>query len=392
MNAPEPSRPEPPATPWGRRYLRVFLAIVGLAALLAAGLNLLGFSLMTRPDHAVLAQFAYTWGRTTRPLLHDRLRPEIVVFGASWARDAFDPEDLSALTGAPAVNHAVSGGLPYENRRFLQSALAGNPNLKTVILNADSFILRPHALRSQHTFDEALLRVDADGAPNPYFGLRRAYTLTLSGAAVGANLEFLGMLRRLRAGETKEQVVVAYQQRDFARRPARRPPTPLSAAEIDEAVARAAAPPDPRPFAELSLALDAAAARGVAAFVYFNPSLVDVGSTTSVGEKLALLAFLAERAKRSPTPLKLLDFHYPNAVTLENRANPGLSRYFRPDGHPRPTVGALMAARFFDKPLPDGAPPELQADFGVDLLAHPDAAAWLVRQARRQAELQAERP
>ena len=35
-----------------------------------------------------------------------------------------------------------------------------------------------------------------------------------------------------------------------------------------------------------------------------------------------------------------------------------------PDGHPRPTVGTLMTARMFNRPMPGWAAPELSHEFG----------------------------
>ena len=83
-----------------------------------------------------------------------------------------------------AANHAVSGGQPYENRRFLQSALTQG-NLQTVLLNLDSFNRHPKQLKFQYGFNEGLLRVDEAGAPNTQASWHRFFAATLSGAAVG---------------------------------------------------------------------------------------------------------------------------------------------------------------------------------------------------------------
>ena len=69
-------------------------------------------------------------------------------------------------------------------------------------------------------------------------------------------------------------------------------------------------------------------------------------------------------------------------MTLEDQTNKGLSLFFRPDGHPRATVGTLIAARLADKPMPTWAPASLTGEFGVDLLKHRDPVGWLAARAR----------
>ncbi|MCP4979418.1 MAG: hypothetical protein GY935_02860 [Gammaproteobacteria bacterium] len=79
------------------------------------------------------------WGRTYKPILYDELQPDIAVFGASWARDAFDPIETGELLGGRVFNHAVSGGTTYETRRFADSA-PDNENLEAVIINLNTFL------------------------------------------------------------------------------------------------------------------------------------------------------------------------------------------------------------------------------------------------------------
>jgi len=82
--------------------------------------------------------------------------------------------------------------------------------------------------------------------------------------------------------------------------------------------------------------------------------------------------------------ISYFDFAYPNAVTLEGVLTPVTSsEYYRPDGHPRPTMGVLMAARMFDGEFPPATPAVLVQDFGVDLLAYEDAEGWLLERAAR---------
>jgi len=183
-------------------------------------------------------------------------------------------------------------------------------------------------------------------------------------------------------------VVPCYDRRDWKRSPAEPLRTPITQGEIDEALAQSSTPPDPLLFAELALALDAVQERGLEAHLYFTPFAIDL-NTSKISTKLAVLAYVQERARKFPGRLTLYDFDYPNAVTMECRTLAGPSLYYRPDGHPRPTVGQLIAARLFGQPTPAWADPQVKSDFGVELLAHPDAKGLIVRNARRRAELMA---
>ena len=70
-------------------------------------------------------------------------------------------------------------------------------------------------------------------------------------------------------------------------------------------------------------------------------------------------------------------------MTLEGFTAPVTqSVYYRPDGHPRPTVGLLMAAQMFGLDMPD-APEAVKRDFGTDLLRDPSQDSWLRERAAR---------
>ncbi len=62
-------------------------------------------------------------------------------------------------------------------------------------------------------------------------------------------------------------------------------------------------------------------------------------------------------------------FGYPNALTMEGLSEgAGASLFFRPDGHPRPSLGQLVVTRILALEDEPSAPP-VASDFGADLLA-----------------------
>lgn len=378
------SAPATDSPRWAPRYLKIAAAIVGVVTAVVVAINLVAFHFITQPAYATITQLLDGWGRNYKPILHDTLQPQVVAFGASWVRDSFDADTLSAQTGKKAFNHAVSGGQPYENRRFLESALAGDSAIDTVLLNVDSFILRPHAIRFGYGFDESILNTDPDGSPNRWVGVRRLYAVTLSGAAIGVNLDLFRNILRLNAGETKEDIAPSYERRDFATARIRHPREATTTTMVAEALAAFGKPVDERPYAEMQKALDAVCSRPLTVHWFFVPHLMSLEGTATIATKLEVLALLRARMPGCKATLSLYDFDYPNAVTLEDRTNRGLSLYWRPDGHPRPTVGELMAARMFGKPFPAWAPAEAEADWGRELLNDPGAVDWLAGGARAQ--------
>lgn len=366
-------------------HLRWILAVAALLWLIVIGINGTAFYVIAAPENQRILQNNVGWERTYKPMIHDRLQPEVAVFGASWARDAFDYEEITELLGRPFFNHAVSGGQPYENRRFLQSALAANPRLKVVLLNLNSFERHAKQLKFQYGFNEGLLNVDPDGEPNPQAGWNRFFAATLSGAAVGNNLSAFAILREFRGGKPKHELLRAYDRHDLAGNPRRAQwarmlagkPSGEGDAEPYEPTGTALK------FEELGKAIHLACARGLPVKTYYTPShpVILRYAHDQATLKIAVLDYLRALQPRCPAGLAYWDFAYPNAMTLEGLGGAdgdtgrGLARYFREDGHPRPTAGQLMAAQMFDRSF-FAAP--LQ-DMGVDLLALPrdQAERWI---------------
>lgn len=372
-----------------RRFLWIFCVGVLLVALLVAAVNLVAFRYMLRDDNQAIVQLLSGWGRLYKPILYDEIRPQVAVYGASWARDAFDPIETGRLLGRKVFNHGVSGGTPYETRRFAESSL-DNPNLEVAIVNLDSFYRDELGARFRYGFDESILDVDADNRPNSWVGARRAYSLALGGWAVGANIELIRAIYARDRGADRADYLESYQRADLTRRRYRIPqarqrifpepgaPTPPQA-EL---------PPrflDAEP-EHLEILLDRFCAAGVDVYAYFTPhhTRKEEECDASAREELVALGFLRRKQAACDARIRYFDFSYPNAVTLEGVLTPvEASEYYRPDGHPRPTVGLLMAARMFERDFPPGTPALLQQDFGVDLLAHEDAEGWLLEHAAR---------
>lgn len=372
-----------------RQHLRWILAVAAVLWSAVIAINGSAFFVIAAPENQRLLQNNVGWERTYKPMIHDRLQPEVAVFGASWARDAFDYEEISTLLAQPFFNHAVSGGYPYENRRFLQSALETG-RLRAVVLNLDSFLRHPRQTQFQYGFNDGLLRVQADGQPNAQAGWNRFFAATLSGAAVGNNLSALAILRKAQRGVPKEQLLRAYDRRDFSLQAER---VALWRAALLEGRPSGEGEPEafdaaalPQRLDELARALDLACARQVQVKAYWTVShpVILPQAVDQTALKLALWDFLQARQARCPAGLSYWDFAYPNAITQDGlREGGGRARFFREDGHPRPTAGRLMAARMFDRPLA-GVDAPLH-DLGIDLLrlSRADAHAWIAeRQAR----------
>jgi hypothetical protein len=371
----------------GRRFLRILATCVLAVAILVAGVNLAAYRYMLAEHNQAIVQLLSGWGRTYKPILYDEIKPEVAVFGASWARDAFDPIETGELLGRRVFNHGVSGGTAYETRRFADSAL-GNPNLQVAIINLNSVYRDTTTARFRYGFDESILNVDAEHRPNHFVGLRRAYSLALGGWAVGANVKLISTILERDRGVDRAHYLESYEHGDLTRRnlkpirkrifpkPGQGPQTaPGDALPIDVNVQED----------ELGIMIDGFCAHGVDVYAYFTPSHTrQQDCDLSAGKELAVLDFLRAKQRGCAARIRYFNFAYPNVMTLEGVITPvRSSHYYRPDGHPRPTAGLAMAASMFDRPYPPGTSPMLVEDFGVDLISHADAEGWLLERAAR---------
>ena len=371
-----------------RRFLRIFTSCVAVIAFLVATVNLVAYRYMLSEDNQTIVQLLSGWGRMYKPILYDEIKPEIAVFGASWARDAFDPLETSRLLGRSVFNHGVSGSTFYETRRFADSAL-DNPNLQAAIINLNTFYRTENRARFRYGFDESVLDVDANHQPNRFVGLRRAYSLALGGWAVGANIKLISTILARDRGVAKPDYLESYEQADLTRRnmiPIRDQIFPKSAQITAPGQPAAAIEALPTEQPELEIMIDGFCSNDVDVYAYFTPTHHASKQSCDPGasKKRAALDFLRHKQRSCAARIHYFDFSYANAVTLEGVLTPvKSSHYYRPDGHPRPTAGLAMAASMFGQPFPADASPLLAQDFGVDLLSHQDAEGWLLERAAR---------
>ena len=372
-----------------RRFLWIFATLVIVVASLVATVNLVAYRYMLRPENQAIVQLLSGWGRMYKPILYDEIRPDVAVFGASWARDAFDPIETGKMLGLKVFNHGVSGCTAYEARRFADSSLE-NLNLKTAIVNLDSFYGFDLEAKTRYGFDESILNLDAGGRPNHWVALKRAYSLALTGWAAGANVELIQAVLARDAGATRAEYLPAYEQADLTHRShtmseVRQRIFPQPGQAAAKAEAQSADPAGDGESAELGVMIDRFCANNVDVYAYYTPTH-SRGQACDVQarEKIAVLGFLRRKQASCKAKIHYYDFDYSNAVTLEGVLSPvRASKYYRPDGHPRPTVGLLMAARMFGKDFPPDTPQAVTRDFGVDLLAYPRPEDWLLIKAAR---------
>jgi hypothetical protein len=374
----------------GRRHLWVFALTAGLLFALVAGFNLYIFKVIAAPANQRILQNNVGWERSYKPILFDELKPKVAVFGASWARDAFDYEEMTSFFGREFFNFAASGAQPYENLRFLQSALALG-SLDTVILNLDSFSAYQRRPPTQYGFNEDILSVKPDGTANPFKTWHRLFALTLSGAAIASNVSSLKLLSQAQQGTPKEQMLRAYDRADYRQWPGaaegfqqRRSEAP----RLDESPRRQALPADieeqGRYLVHLKTALREVCQRGITTYTYLTPhhAFSFFGERLNdklLARQLAILDALQAARRGCKARLHFYDFHYPNGVTLESISVPlEFGELYRSDLHPRPAVGRLMVQKMFASASASARPGDPQ-EFGTDLLAMSDdeAKRWI---------------
>ena len=364
-----------------RRQLRRVMWVMGAVFALILVANNIVFQMIRSPQHIGTAQMIYGWARLYKPMIFDDVRPDLVSFGYSWVRDLFDPPRMEALTGKTFFNFGMSGATSFESLRLIQNMLAVHTP-KAALLDLRSFYDTPrdHLVESQ--FDERILHVNRDGSPNPQAGLYRLLKINTSGAALAFNYRFLVTHYAIASGEHREEVLPSYERRDWARARNR----------IEETRTLISQPrafgeeSDPRIRGKLSLHdLDASMGHlceaGVDIKLFESPIMCGY----DMSQTLAALQLVRARAPTCKSKISFHVFRYPNAVTLEGLAKePGLSMFYRPDSHPRPPLGEMIATRMLGLEGQPGAP-LLPKDFGANVAAMDNASAtdWILTRGKR---------
>jgi hypothetical protein len=357
------------------------MMLLGAVIISIMVINNLVFQKARSPQHIGTAQMIYGWARLYKPMLFDGVKPELVAFGYSWVRDLFDPPRMQALTGMKFFNFGMSGATSFESLRLIQNMLAVHPP-KAVLLNLQSFYDTPRDQLTESQFDERILHVNRDGSPNSWANLYRVLKINTSGAALAFNYRFLSSVQAMNTGKSREEVLGPYERRDWAE-------SPKLIAEARNLISTPrifGSDADPAIRGELSFNdLDAAMGQlcqaGVDIKLYESPAMCGY----DMRQTFAALQLVRKHQASCQSKISFHVFRYPNAVTMEGLAkNPGLSMFYRPDGHPRPTMGEVIVTRMFGLENKSGAPP-LPTDFGADVAAmsEDDANSWISSRAKR---------
>ena len=356
------------------RFLRTLLGVVLVIVVIVLAVNITAFRFMIQPENIGLAQMVSGWGRTYKPILHDRTEADYLFFGASWVRDLFDPQMLQEDYGIETFNFGVSGGKAYENRRFLQSALAVN-NPEAVFLNLDSFDRHPTQRRVSLGFDDRLLNMTEEGDVYPYANAWRAYMIGFGGAAVGHNLEFLSHIMDIKSGKSREETVRSYDQFDFGAN------ADVLNSHYQKIFSSKLSPSDVERFAgsgddslllldQLENAVGLACSEGVDVKAFTIPQpIFKYGCEADTGLEMLYFDKLQELSATCESDVSMHVYNYPNKVTLEAYyTDEPLSYFYREDGHPRPTLGRLIFANALDLPFV-GEHMTKADDFGVEVMS-----------------------
>ncbi|MDA0224388.1 MAG: hypothetical protein O3A08_11985 [Proteobacteria bacterium] len=365
-----------------RVHFRRILILLGLMVAVIIGLNNLTFYLIRQPQNVGTAQMIYGWARLYKPMIYDSVDAKSVSFGFSWVRDIFDPVKVEDLTGETFFNFGISGATSFESYRLIQNMLKVH-RPEQVFLDLESFYDAPMASRVEHQFDERILYINRDGSVNPTAKMHRLIKINTSGAALGFNFAFLETLYKQRAGVPIESLLPSYQRRDW-RAEAKLiadMKTWMTVPSVPSDSDRGKGGNQVPQLNDLAAAVTLLCDAQVDIHLYEAPYICGGDGTVS-RTGLALMQRLANTCKSNIT---YHSFRYPNAVTMEGMVRePAPSLFYRPDGHPRPSLGQMMLTRILSLQDEPGAPP-LPKDFGADLMAMSDAEAqsWISNRAAR---------
>ena len=117
-----------------------------------------------------------------------RLKPKTILMGSSRTKQGLNPEHPAIKNNQLAYNLAINGPNTYEVRRYIEHAIANQPDLKQVILGIDFFMFNA-TLQNQPSFEEKRLGkkyIIASDAVNALFSLD---TFNISKKTISASLK-----------------------------------------------------------------------------------------------------------------------------------------------------------------------------------------------------------
>ena len=85
-----------------------------------------------------------------------RLKPKVILMGSSRTKQGLNPEHPAIKNNRLAYNLAINGPNLYEVRRYIEHAIANQPDLQQIILGIDFFMFNS-SLENQPSFEEKRL-------------------------------------------------------------------------------------------------------------------------------------------------------------------------------------------------------------------------------------------
>ena len=82
-----------------------------------------------------------------------RLKPTVILMGSSRTKQGLNPEHPAIKNNRLAYNLAINGPNAYEVRRYIEHAIANQPDLEQIILGIDFFMFNS-SLENQPSFEE----------------------------------------------------------------------------------------------------------------------------------------------------------------------------------------------------------------------------------------------
>ena len=117
-----------------------------------------------------------------------RLQPKTILMGSSRTKQGLDPEHPAINNNRLAYNLAINGPNTYEVRRYIEHAIANQPDLQQIILGIDFFMFNS-SLDNQPSFEEKRIEkkhIILSDAINALFSLD---TLDISRKTIAASFK-----------------------------------------------------------------------------------------------------------------------------------------------------------------------------------------------------------